>query len=369
MNRRTPSLEIVRQRFVGSALPGPISETELGRAACPSSAPSIDPVPDFLRKLFAERQAARHASWPAKPEPGVIVQILPKLGDTDPSGPIEPLALLLDREISPSRWRAWLVVRDVGYAAWHDLILGPEDQPRDPQCQVVQVWNATVIETRIAQQVLSRLSEETMAAIRSMERDLAENRQPGEQCDTRMGVQLARELTDGTGVVTGTPASAPDDPRHGYGDLYRQAGEWVGRQSSPRMQHTTSHASRWLSILIGSRLGLAATAILVIGVSVLLFRAVDTQIGTSPVGASYISGHGIYQRVAENPAETALAIERRLRLVGVNPEIRHEEGGSIVIQADLSGLTDTSRTALLAELSVSQTEKKLLTLMLIKGQQ
>ena len=45
---------------------------------------------------------------------------------------------------------------------------------------------------------------------------------PGRAASTRLGVALARELSDGTGVVTGTSVASDDDPRVAYQRVYRE---------------------------------------------------------------------------------------------------------------------------------------------------
>jgi hypothetical protein len=111
---------------------------------------------------------------------------------------------------------------------------------------------------------------------------------------------------------------------------------------------------------------LAATVILVIGIGAMFLLYMGSPGESANDGARYIAGHGIQQLIVERPADTAEFIENRLRSMGVTPEIRHEVGGGIVIQADLSGLTDAARTALFGDVRVPQPEDKMLSLLLLK---
>lgn len=364
--RNIPSLEIIRQRFAGSTFSDKVPPTELEHGAFLDCQPvSSDQVPDAMKMLFKQRQATLVSLWPDRLVAGLIVQVTLGPSDDDPYSPIEPLAVLLDREVSPDRWRGWLVGRDIGYASIHDLVLGPEEEPLDPQCQIVQVWNVTLLPVEYAGRKLGSLSEARLNAVRSMECDIAANRCPVGILDDRMGVLVARELSDGTGVVTGTPVTKPDDPRNEYADIYRHAAASVSQQH-PARQEVAKPKMRWLDFFPNRRLGMAITVAFVAIIGSLLFQYAVNHPESSVGEVRYIAGHGIQQIIVETPAETAVIIEQRLRSLGITPEIRHEAGGGIFIQADLSMLSADSRTVLLKEIHVPHSEDETLTLLLIR---
>lgn len=226
---RPKSIEIIRQRFQHVPLSKGVEEVPLQDEPCGQTA-NIDEAtaPPQLAKLFAQRHAARERAFRPIPQPGQILRVSPASRDKGSLPPFnEPLAVLLDAPIADGKWRGWLVARDPEYATVWDLILGPEEDPRDPQCEVVQIWNPVTVTVAEADRVLAELSDERLAAARSMDNDCASKVLPAPIHDTRMGVHLARELSDGTGVVTGTPLAAGDDPRREYQEIYREAGIWV----------------------------------------------------------------------------------------------------------------------------------------------
>jgi hypothetical protein len=384
---RIPPLAIIRQRFVGTSPAYTVGDTELNPTGCDTTAQLLDiPHSAALDNFIRQRESARQAAFPTSPAAGMIVRLSATPGDTAPGTPLEPLAVLLDRETTLGRWRGWLVGRDPTYATAWDLILGPEDDPRDPQCQVVQVWNVTTLAGNRTDRVLAQLPADRMAAVRAMERDLAAHTQPPDITDTRMGVLLARELSDGTGVVTGTPvavAPAPtfsaapavaiDDPRLAYREIYRQAAEWVARQSMPIAKPVAApvEPESWLARLFASRWQPAAAFALVAAMvsSLLWTQFTDPAIPPQPDDNRYISGAGMQQLLVAKPAETARIIEERLRGLGVAPEIRHETGGGIVIQADLSRLDPARRSQFFIDLRLPIPEDGRLALLLIKGQE
>jgi len=226
---RPKSFEVIRRRFPSALFPLEPSEVVSLSESC-LDAGNVDEakVPPQLAKLFAQRQAAREAAFLPIPQPGQILRVSSSQRGKDSLPPCdEPLAVLLDAPIDKGRWRGWLVGRDPEYATIWDLILGPEEDPRDPQCEVVQIWNPVSVTLAEADRVLAELSDERLSAARMLARDHAQKLLPTPIQDVRMGVHLARELSDGTGVVTGTPVAAGDDPRHEYQKIYREAGIWV----------------------------------------------------------------------------------------------------------------------------------------------
>jgi len=123
---------------------------------------------------------------------------------------------------------------------------------------------------------------------------------------------------------------------------------------------------RWLDFFPNRRLGMAITVAFVAIIGSLLFQYAKNQPESSVGEVRYIAGHGIQQIIVATPAETAVIIEQRLRSLGITPEIRHEAGGGIFIQADLSMLSADSRTVLLKEIHVPHSEDETLTLLLIR---
>lgn len=366
---RIPSIATIQQRFVSGHAPDKDAETRLNDTLCDDcQQPPETGVPTKLAALLAQRQAAREASFPSTLAPGLIVRISPDADDATPGAPTEPLAVLLDRETSPGQWRGWLVGRDTEYASSWDLILGPEEDPRDPQSQVVQIWNVTTIAADRADRVLAQLSADRLAAARAMERDLATNAPLQGIPDTRMGVRLARELSDGTGVVTGTPIGDPDDPRHTYQDIYRQAAEWVSQPARPTPTTSKWSFGRWLSeLLMGHwQPAVAFALVAVIASSIFWVQFKDAAIPPEPSENRYIAGAGIQQLVVAHPADTARTIEDSLRALGVAPEIRYETGGSIAIQADLSALNNEQRSRLFAEFNLQSPGESRLSILLMK---
>ena len=71
----------------------------------------------------------------------------------------EPIPILLDvLEASGKTWRGWIVARDRGYATCWDLILGPEEEDRDPLCEIVQGWNPVRVSLPKDVRILGQLS-------------------------------------------------------------------------------------------------------------------------------------------------------------------------------------------------------------------
>ena len=231
MMNHTPPLAIIRQRFVSTPEYEKLAEAELSQTNCNDcqSASEAD-VSATVAALFAQRQAAQQAAFSSPPRPGLVVRISPDDQTATPGASTEPLAVLLDAEIAVGKWRGWLVGRDPGYACEWDMILGPEDEPRDPLCQVVQVWNPVSLTVAPTDCVLAALSADRLAAARALAKDFTQLKVPNPIDDNRMGVILARELTDGTGVVTGASVKSQTDPRHEYQQLYREAALQVSQR-------------------------------------------------------------------------------------------------------------------------------------------
>lgn len=355
MKRITP-LNLIRRRFASADFPA----AEVQETACPETgAPDTSPLSPRIQQLLSELQAAEKALFHPIPLVGQIVRVPPLIGKKA-SGCQEYLAVLLDSEVALGKWRGWLVGRDADYAGEWDLLLGPEDEPRDPICQVVQVWNPLTLPIRAADKVLAELNPSRLAAVRTMALDHREHRIPEPVADYRCGVHIARLLSDGTGVVTGTPLAPQDDPRSEYQALYREVGLWISQQgiqaeapamprpASPgspplweRLKDSFSFGGHWLRPVA------ALAVLLVVPLLVIQVWRADTDQTSIPQG-SYISGSGQQELPATDPAAKAMEIENQLRALGVQPEIRFESGGDIVVMANLTELPDTERKSWLA---------------------
>ncbi|MFH1871095.1 MAG: hypothetical protein ABIK82_17370 [Pseudomonadota bacterium] len=238
MKRITP-IETIRRRFASADFSEAVaSETPLD-PCLPDDGNDDSGIPPRIAALIAQREAAHVAAFRPIPVPGQIVRVPPR---PDDAGNLynEYLAVLLDAEIALGKWRGWMVGRDSDYASEWDLILGPEEEPRDPMCQLVQIWNPVSLTIQEADRVLAQLTDERLAAARAMARDHAQKLIPAPIDDNRMGVHLARELADGTGVVTGTSLAPQHDLRIEYQHRYREVALWINQQGAPSATTNTN---------------------------------------------------------------------------------------------------------------------------------
>ena len=357
--KRETSIETIRRRFTSADFStGGASETPLD-PCLPGDDTEPIAIPPRIEALIAQRQAMHDKAFRPIPLPGQIVRVAPR-PDHSGNGCNEYLAVLLDAEIAIGKWRGWLVGRDSNYAGLWDLVLGPEDEPRDPMCQLVQVWNPVALAIQEADRVLAELTPERLDAARAIARDHVQNVIPSLIEDHRMGVHLARELSDGTGVVTGTPLAAQNDPRTEYQRLYRDAALMISSSPLPAPSASTiskqeagSSLQRWLTAMFdfrgGNWLKPAAVFATLLLIPILIVQVLrDNPEQTPGSGNVYISGAGIQEMRAEHPATKAKELEDRLRAAGATPEIRYESGGTIAILADLAALTDDNRKQFLA---------------------
>ena len=357
--KREPSIDTIRRRFASADFStGGASETPLDPCLPLDDTESVA-IPQRIEALIAQRQAMHDKVFRQIPLPGQIVRVPPRPDDSG-NACSEYLAVLLDAEIAIGKWRGWLVGRDSNYAGSWDLVLGPEDEPRDPMCQLVQIWNPVALSIQEADRVLAELTPERLAAARAIARDHAQNVIPSPIDDHRMGVHLARELSDGTGVVTGTSSAAQNDPRTEYQRLYRDAALLISSGPLPASSASTmskqeagSRLQRWLKATFdfrgGNWLKPAAAFVTLLLVPLLIVQVMRDNPEQIPgVNNVYISGGGTQEMRAEHPATKAKEIEDRLRAAGATPEIRYESGGTIAILADLAVLTDDNRKQFLA---------------------
>lgn len=368
-------IEIIRRRFASADFPGSAPDTtpEPCEEALPEPA---KPVPAHIAALIAQRGRAAASAFRPIPLAGQIVRV-PPCADDKGQAYAEYLAVLLDKEIAVGKWRGWLVGRDADYASEWDLLLGPEEEPCDPLCQIVQIWNPLTLPIQQADRVLAELSAERLQATRSLEHDFGNQLIPSPLEDHRIGVHLARELTDGTGVVTGTPLAPQGDPRREYQQLYREAALWISQQGIAageparptlpmphpdtlwdRLKVSFSSGGSWLRPVAALAL-LLVVPLLVIGV----WRDAPDH---APVSQnSYISGDGQQQLHATDPAATAREIETQLRALGVQPEILFESGGSVVVNANLTRLPEAERAQWLARHRLADPASKQLRLLIV----
>lgn len=353
MTRIAP-IEAIRRRFASAEFSEAVDETPLD-SCLPAGNANAHGIPSYIAALIAQRETARNVAYSPNPQAGQIVRVPPRLDDKAACHN-EHLAVLLDAEIAVGKWRGWLVGRDSGYACEWDLILGPEDEPRDPLCQVVQVWNSISLTVAHSDCVLADLPADRLAAARALAKDFTQSKLPNPIDDHRMRVILARELTDGTGVVTGTPIVVPTDPRREYQQLYREAALQVSQR--PIVAQTVLDGSRtkttsfpsWIETLFGLpggwKLAPIAFAAMLLIVPTVAFLVLYQ--GHEPdVSGSYVSGGAFQEIRAEHPEATSRELEAALRTAGAAPEIRYEPGGVIILEAALKPLAEKDRNRIL----------------------
>jgi hypothetical protein len=352
---RTAPIEAIRRRFASADFSETVDETPLD-SCLPAANNNAPVIPSRIAALIVQRETARNVNCSPSPQPGQIVRVPPRPDDKGVCHN-EHLAVLLDAEIGLGKWCGWLVGRDPGYACEWDMILGPEDEPRDPMCQVVQVWNPFSLTVALTDRVLAELPANRLAVARALAKDFAQSKMPTLIDDHRRGVILARELADGTGVVTGTPIVSPTDPRREYQHLYREAALQIGQR--PTVAQTVpdkevrgaTGVPNWIETLFGLPgrwklvpVAFAATLLLVPAIAFLVMYQGHEQ----DVSGSYVSG-GAYQEIrAENPEATSRELEAELRTAGAAPEIRYEPGATIILEANLKSLAEKDRKRILA---------------------
>jgi hypothetical protein len=113
-----------------------------------------------------------------------------------------------------------MVAPECDWAGYDDILLEPDDEPFDPVCGMVQVWNAMTIQrsSRANETVLGELSAQRMSVMRAA---AAEVGATGLDEDAIPGVIALRSLNAGQTLLTGTPLGT-EDVRRDYRRLYRQ---------------------------------------------------------------------------------------------------------------------------------------------------
>lgn len=211
------------------------------------------PLPDFLKKLIDAKVASQEADFGKFAQSGQIIVLTELL---TPKGEIadlhfsqQPLILLDLQDPQTKVWHGFMVASEVQYAGFWDALLEPEDEPFDPACGMVQIWNPVKISLPDSQPVktLGKLLPRRMQAIRALSAEylLGEPEMP----TTKIGYIAARPTFHGFTVVTGTPLKN-DDPRRVYQQLYHHAGDLVNAPVREWLvQAQTAESASWLELL------------------------------------------------------------------------------------------------------------------------
>jgi hypothetical protein len=186
----------------------------------------VPPLPDALRDRIHRRDEARRAAFSPQPAAGQILRIDAAIG---PTGPLDwdlpkPLAVLIAEPAeTPQVWWGWLVApaSETDYAAYYDVLLGPEDEPCDPLAGMVQLWNPVHVYLPSASRVLAELQPDRLAALRALAAECATT-PPPDTIAPHPGEILIRQIGAYT-VRTGTPYGDAADPRLRYQRLYFEA--------------------------------------------------------------------------------------------------------------------------------------------------
>ncbi len=182
--------------------------------------------PAFIKLLIEHKVAASLADFGPFPEAGQLVQLSqpptpPGMGsDLQFAAPL--VVLLANQNPATQVWHGWLVAQEVQYASYWDFLLQPEDEPFDPLCGLVQIWNPVqlYLSGDVKAKAIGRLSQARMRAVNALAVDyvLDDSVLP----HPRPGFIALRSVGDGWAAVTGTPLGNGDDPRHAYQQCYHQ---------------------------------------------------------------------------------------------------------------------------------------------------
>lgn len=365
MSDRRPTLASITARFTpvdvsDSAQASRHADPEAGQAV--HDQPSPPSIPDDIANLVVRRTYARqrYAST-TDPKPGHIVRLDANLASQDGITFNEPAIVLLDT-LNPDlrNWNGWLVGRDPHMASAWDLILGPEEEARDPLCEVVQCWNPLTIPTSGVVATLAILTSARLHAARM----LAADSQAGQGMgvipiplgDHRPGIEWARILSDGTGVITGTELVNSDlvnsDPRAEYQRLYRMVAEAITRQTCLAAQQPSEAAPTLLQRLreigatwrdaafVHSRPIAVAATLAIAPLIVLSIWQGSQDAGTEHPGKDLYLGEGELQTLSSpNPEQSMRALDEQLRGLGIMADIHsYPDGTGYVIQADAASI-------------------------------
>lgn len=194
------------------------------------SADSIEP-PAFIKALISQKEAASQTDFGVFPDVGQMIQItqLPT-----PSGVIadlqigSSLTVLLSHQDKDSKvWHGWMMAPEIQYAGFWDMLLEETDEPFDPACGMVQIWNPVQLyfPAHFKTKVLGRLTAARMVAVRALAAEFLF----GDPIipRSRPGFIAARATMDNFAVVTGSPLGDKADPRHGYQQCYHHVAQLI----------------------------------------------------------------------------------------------------------------------------------------------
>lgn len=338
-------------------------------------------LPGNLAKLIARRaEAEARFTGDRQPEPGKIIALQLDSPSTEAAVAQEPVAVLLDILESDNRtWRGWVVSRDRAYATDRDLILGPEEGELDPLCEIVQTWNPVRVVLPAKIRLLGQLSPYRLATARTLAVDGENGLISGVPDEHRLGVALPRELSDGTGVVTGTLIADPSDPRTEYQRIYREiAGKLAAPAPAVPAPKPQPAAPSFLQRLFGLpawQLGGAVATLLLAPLVVLLVMQSPPEQGeiavappAFPQGVHRYAGTGETQqlRVAD-PEAKAQEIVEALRQIGALPETRSSWADMISIRADLSKFPVAEQSKALSPLGLAVPQDGILKVDVLRG--
>jgi len=180
--------------------------------------------PAFIKLLIEHKVAANRADFGQFPESGQLVQLSqaptpPGMGsDLQFATPL--VVLLATQNTNTKVWHGWLVSQEVQYASYWDFLLQPEDEPFDPLCGLVQIWNPVqlYLSGDVKAKAIGRLSPARMRAVNALA--LAYVLDDSVLPRPRPGFIALRSVGDGLAAVTGTPLGNDNDPRHAYQQCY-----------------------------------------------------------------------------------------------------------------------------------------------------
>ena len=184
--------------------------------------------PALIKTLIEQKVAARQADFGRFPQRGQLVQLSALPTPPGVASDLQlatPLVVLLSWQNPEAKvWHGWLVAQEVQYAGFWDFLLQPEDEPFDPLCGMVQIWNPVQLffsESSLAEPV-GRLGEARIQAVEALALEylLGDPVLP----HSRPGFIAARAVGDGFVAVTGTPLGKDNDPRYEYQQIYHQVG-------------------------------------------------------------------------------------------------------------------------------------------------
>lgn len=190
--------------------------------------PLVEP-PAFIKTLIAHKVAANCADFGRIPASGQFIQLM---NIPTPPGMVSdlqlatPLVVLLDYQVKDSGvWLGWLVSPEVQYAGFWDLLLQPEDEPFDPLCGMVQIWNPIqlYLPDAFKAKALGRLSAARMLSVRALAWEYLQGDPVMPR--SRPGFIAMRPTANDFSIVTGSPLGQESDPRHAYQHCYHHVAD------------------------------------------------------------------------------------------------------------------------------------------------